>query len=75
MNSKVINLQNLKEIIKNKKVALVHGVFDVFHLGHKRHLDVASKYGDILVVSITSDRFVNKGPGKPIFNQRFYLLE
>ena len=69
MNSKVINLQNLKEIIKNKKVALVHGVFDVFHLGHKRHLDVASKYGDILVVSITSDRFVNKGPGRPVFNQ------
>ncbi len=69
MNSKIIGLENLKDATKNKKVALVHGVFDVFHLGHKRHLDIASKYCDILIVSITSDKFVNKGPGRPVFNQ------
>ena len=69
MNSKIIGLENLKDAIKNKRVALVHGVFDVFHLGHKRHLDIASKYCDILIVSITSDKFVNKGPGRPVFNQ------
>ncbi len=69
MNSKIVSLESIKKINKNKKIALVHGVFDVFHLGHKRHLDIASKYGDVLVVSITTDKFVNKGPGRPVFNQ------
>ena len=27
------------------------------------------KYGDFLVVSLTSDQYVNKGPGRPVFNQ------
>ena len=69
MNSKIVSLETLKKINKNKKIVLVHGVFDVFHLGHKRHLDIASKYADILVVSITTDKFVNKGPGRPVFKQ------
>lgn len=46
-----------------------HGVFDIFHIGHKRHLDVAKNQADILIVSLTSDRYVNKGPNRPIFNQ------
>ena len=29
---------------------------------------VAKKLGDFLVVSITSDKFVNKGKDRPIFN-------
>ena len=29
----------------------------------------AKKYADYLIVSITTDRFVNKGFGRPIFNQ------
>ena len=29
----------------------------------------AKKYGDVLIVSLTSDRFVNKGLHKPVFNQ------
>jgi rfaE bifunctional protein nucleotidyltransferase chain/domain len=45
-----------------------HGTFDLLHLGHVRHLEAARKLGDILIVTVTADRFVNKGPGRPVFN-------
>ena len=54
---------------ENSKIVLCHGVFDVLHAGHIQHLREAKGYGDILVVSITPDQHVNKGPGRPIFNQ------
>ena len=38
------------------------------HVGHIKHLEKAKQLGDKLV-SITSDRYVNKGPGKPVFNE------
>ena len=47
-----------------------HGVFDLLHPGHMQHLQAARQHGDRLVVTITPDRFVNKGPGRPVFNQR-----
>ena len=47
-----------------------HGVYDVLHIGHKRHLNAAKAKGDFLVVSITADKFVGKGPNKPIFNHQ-----
>ena len=45
-----------------KVVVQAHGTFDLLHLGHIRHLEAARKLGDILVVTVTADRFVNKGP-------------
>jgi len=50
-----------------KKVAHCHGVFDPLHIGHIRHFEQARKLGDILVVTVTPDRFVNKGPHRPVF--------
>ena len=38
-----------------------HGVFDVIHFGHINHLRKAKTFGDILVVSITHDKYVKKG--------------
>src|ERR1700726_4271037 len=49
-------------------VVQAHGTFDLLHLGHVRHLEAARRLGDILVVTVTPDRFVNKGPGRPVFN-------
>lgn len=49
-------------------VVLAHGCFDVLHLGHIRHLQEARALGDRLIVSITADPHVNKGPGRPQFN-------
>jgi rfaE bifunctional protein kinase chain/domain/rfaE bifunctional protein nucleotidyltransferase chain/domain len=71
---KIYNLKELKKKIslernKGKKVVHCHGVFDLIHVGHIKHLKSAKKEGDFLVVSITSDQFVNKGPGRPVFNQ------
>src|ERR1700719_4106564 len=51
-----------------KTVVQAHGTFDLLHLGHVRHLEAARRQGDILVVTVTADRFVNKGPGRPVFN-------
>lgn len=50
------------------KTVLCHGVFDVLHAGHLAYFQEAKKYGERLVVSITEDRFVRKGPGRPYFN-------
>jgi rfaE bifunctional protein nucleotidyltransferase chain/domain len=73
--NKIYPLKNLSSIIKEekkskKKIILCHGVFDLLHVGHIKHLEKAKELGDKLVVTITSDRYVNKGPGRPIFNQK-----
>lgn len=47
-----------------------HGVFDLVHPGHIRHFTAARSQGNVLVVTVTPDRFVNKGPGRPVFNER-----
>ena len=44
-----------------------HGCFDVPHIGHIRHLEQAKAMGDVLFVTITADKYVNKGPGRPFF--------
>lgn len=54
----------------NKIIVLAHGCFDWLHYGHLLHLQEAKNLGDILIVSITTDQFVDKGLGRPIFNQR-----
>ena len=53
-----------------KTLVHCHGCFDIVHPGHIHHLRFAAEQGDRLVVSITSDRFVNKGPGRPMFNEK-----
>lgn len=52
-----------------KSVALCHGVFDLLHPGHIQHFNAASELTEVLIVSITADQYVNKGPGRPLFNQ------
>src|SRR3954463_7216853 len=52
-----------------KKVVMCHGTFDLMHTGHIRHLQRARREGDVLVVTLTADAFVNKGPGRPVFGE------
>ena len=52
------------------KVVLANGVFDVLHVGHLHYLKEAKTQGEYLVVSVTEDAHVNKGPGRPVFNQQ-----
>ncbi len=56
-----------------KRVVLCHGVFDIIHPGHILHLKEARSYGDFLVVTVTPDRLVRKGPGRPVFNERLRM--
>jgi len=52
-----------------KTIVQAHGTFDLLHVGHVRHLEAARAQGDVLIVTITADRFVNKGPGRPVFSE------
>lgn len=67
--------QKLKQ--ENKTVVLCHGVFDLVHPGHIIHFEQAKNMGDVLVVSITSEKYVRKGPGRPYFSDdmRMKFLE
>lgn len=53
------------EFPRQKKVILCHGVFDVVHPGHVRHLAYAKTKADILIASITADRHIKKGIYRP----------
>ena len=78
MKGKIKNLEELTHIIANlkstgKKIVHCHGVFDLLHIGHIKHFEEAKTYGDILIVTITPDKFVVKGPNRPAFNTNLRL--
>ncbi len=51
------------------RLVLCHGTFDLLHIGHIRHLQRARREGDVLLVTVTADAHVNKGPGRPVFTE------
>ncbi len=55
------------QMLTGERVVLAHGCWDLLHLGHIRHLREARSLGDRLVVSVTADKWVNKGIGRPHF--------
>ena len=59
---------------RKKKVIMCHGVFDVVHPGHLRHLIYAKDKADILVVSITADVHISKGQYRPHIPQDLRAL-
>ena len=78
METKIKTLKELQEITTGlkkagKTVVHCHGVFDLLHIGHIRHFEEAKTFGEILVVTITSDEFVNKGPNRPAFTTALRL--
>ena len=79
--NKIINakslMQHLAQVdLNDQHLVMCHGVFDVVHPGHLEHFRRAKELGSLLVVSVTSDEFVNKGPGRPKFSleQRMLFL-
>ena len=66
-------LSAISKKIKSKghKIGLCHGVFDVIHAGHISHFEEVKKKCDFLFVTITEDKYVNKGPNRPVNNHYF----
>ncbi len=54
---------------EGKKIVYCHGCFDLMHPGHIKYFQAAKKMGDILVVTVSPDMYVDKGPGRPVFDQ------
>lgn len=72
---KVIELETAcaaREALRGTNETLVHchGCFDIVHPGHVHHLRFAAEQGNRLIVTVTPDRYVDKGPGRPMFNER-----
>ena len=71
---KIVELDQLAPIVhklKNagKKIVLCHGCFDLMHPGHIKYFQAAKEMGNVLVVTLTPDMYVDKGPGRPVFDQ------
>ncbi|WP_419786631.1 PfkB family carbohydrate kinase [Pseudodesulfovibrio sp.] len=69
---KIKNIDELADIVADlrangKRVALCHGVFDLLHIGHIRYFRQAAGWADVLVVTVSPDRYVDKGPHRPAF--------
>ncbi|MBF0275923.1 MAG: adenylyltransferase/cytidyltransferase family protein, partial [Nitrospinae bacterium] len=82
-NNKIFPIKKLGEIAEElrnegKSIAYCHGEFDLLHFGHMRHYKQAKSQADILMVTLTPDKFINKGPGRPVYNENFraeYIAE
>jgi rfaE bifunctional protein kinase chain/domain len=61
-------------IPRAKKLIMCHGVFDVVHPGHVRHLAYAKSKAATLVVSITADQHITKGVYRPHIPERLRAL-
>ena len=71
---KIVYLENLAKKVhrfqsKGKKVVLCHGCFDLMHPGHIKYFQAAKKMGDILIVTVTPDIYVDKTHGRPVFSE------
>jgi len=71
---KTQSLEDLESLLQEARrngqtIVHCHGVFDLLHVGHIRHLEEAKSLGDVLVVTVTPDCYVNKGPHRPAFQQ------
>ena len=66
---KIKTIDELKDIIgerpRDQKVIMCHGVFDVVHPGHIRHLLYAKSKADIVIASLTADVHIMKGEYRP----------
>lgn len=73
-------VKKLEEVIKivnearllGKKIVTTNGSFDLVHVGHKRLLEAAKAFGDILVVGVNTDASVKayKGENRPIVGEK-----
>ncbi|WP_321405124.1 PfkB family carbohydrate kinase [Maridesulfovibrio sp.] len=73
-DGKIKTISELAEIsgelrANGKRIVLCHGVFDLLHIGHIRYFNQAKEHGDVLMVTLTPDHYVDKGPDRPAFTE------
>ena len=61
-SEKIKSLDKVTSLLKvlkkeDKKIIHCHGVFDLLHIGHIKYFQEAKSMGDILVVTLTPDKF------------------
>lgn len=71
---KILEIEKLAEKInelksEGKRIVHCHGCFDLMHIGHIKYFQAVKKMGDVLIVTVSPDIYVDKGPGRPVFNQ------
>lgn len=69
----MLEIENIRGHDYLLKVVLTTGVFDLVHPGHIDYFEKAKPWDSVLVVSVVDDKFVRKGPGRPIFGQDLRL--
>ena len=75
---KIVDLDELLRIrtdlsARHQRVVHCHGCFDLVHPGHIRYLKFAKGLGDILIVSVSADEVVGKGPDRPYITENLRL--
>ena len=75
---KIISFESAPKVFEalrkqGKRVVQSHGIFDLTHPGHICHLEEAKALGDVLAVTLTADKYVQKGPGRPYFNEQLRM--
>jgi rfaE bifunctional protein nucleotidyltransferase chain/domain len=71
---KIVEFEELEETLRDqksrgRKIVHCHGCFDLMHPGHIKYFQAAKDMGDVLVVTVTPDVYVDKGQGRPVFDQ------
>jgi rfaE bifunctional protein kinase chain/domain/rfaE bifunctional protein nucleotidyltransferase chain/domain len=74
LEGKILDLDKLAAVVakaraQGKVVVHCHGVFDLLHIGHIRYFEQARQMGDLLIVTLTPDQYVDKGPHRPAFSE------
>jgi len=75
---KILEIEELAKEIKDlkskgRKIVHCHGCFDLMHPGHIKYFQASKKMGDVLIVTVTPDIYVDKGLGRPAFNENLRL--
>ena len=75
---KIKTVEELRAMIggrpRTQTVVMCHGVFDLVHPGHIRHLLYAKGKANILIASLTADVHINKAQHRPFVPQDLRAL-
>tara|TARA_Y100001934_G_scaffold72552_2_gene90234 strand:+ start:3083 stop:4624 length:1542 start_codon:yes stop_codon:yes gene_type:complete len=76
--TKIVGFDEISSVLdkhreNGEKIVQCHGTFDLIHPGHVIHFEESKRLGDKLVVTVTGEKFVNKGPGRPYFNDELRI--